>query len=99
LASRPRRKKLILYFLEAGGSKPCGLLDKTPPTRSPCQIETKILSNVEDLTAKQQASKHKIHATTKLQGCVKLPKNRQYNTSLGKGKNGGRIYILHLEGF
>jgi hypothetical protein len=42
--------------------------------------------NVEDLATKQQASKHKIHATTKLQGCVKLPQNRQYNTSLGEGK-------------
>jgi hypothetical protein len=62
-------------------------------------MRPEFLTSTEDLTAKQQAWKHKIHATTKLQGCVKLPKNRQYNTSLGEGKNGGRIQILHVEGF
>ncbi len=30
---------------------------------------------------------------------VKLPENRQSETSLGKVVNGGRISILHVEGF
>ncbi len=30
---------------------------------------------------------------------AKLPVNRQSETSLGKGKNGGKILNLHVEGF
>ncbi len=32
-------------------------------------------------------------------GFVKLPANRQSETSLGKGKKGGKILTLHVEGF
>ena len=37
--------------------------------------------------------------TAKLQGCAKLPVNRQSETSLGKGKKGGKNLTLHVEGF
>jgi hypothetical protein len=86
-----KKKEINFIFLEDGGENLADYWTKHHPPAHHVKMRTKFLTNIEDLAAKQQASKHKIHATTKLQGCVKLPQNRQYNTSIGNGKNGGRI--------
>jgi hypothetical protein len=62
-------------------------------------MSSEFLTKVKELTSQRQATKSKIFAKTKLQGCAKLPVNRQSETSLGKGKKGGKILTLHVEGF
>ncbi len=86
-------------FWQLGGANLADYGTKHHPPAHHVKMRPEFLTNVKDLAAKQQALKHKIHTTTKLQGCVKLPENRQYSTSLDEDKNGRRIYILHVEGF
>ncbi len=90
LQDQEKRNQFCIFW-RLGGANLADYWMKHHPPAHHVKMRTKFLTNIEDLATKQQASKHKIHTTTKLQGCVKLPKNRQYNTSLGEGKNGGRI--------
>ncbi len=62
-------------------------------------MRSEFLMKVNELTSQQQAMKSKKFAKTKLQGCAKLLVNRQSETSLGKGKKGGKNLTLHMEGF
>ncbi len=86
-------------FWWPGGANLADYWTKHHPPAHLVKMRPEFLTNIKDLTVKQQALKHAINTMTKLQGCVKLPKNRQYRTSLGNGKNGGRIKIFHMEGF
>ncbi len=63
------------------------------------KLRSEFLTKVKELTSQQQDIKSKSFAKTNLQGCAKLPVNRQSETSLGKGEKGGKILTLHVEGF
>ncbi len=89
LWDQEERSQFWIFWRPGGANLADYWIEHRPPAHH-VKMRPESLTNIEDLAAKQQASKHKIHSTTKLQGCVKLPENRQYSTSLGEGKNGGR---------
>jgi hypothetical protein len=85
-------------FWQPGGANLADYWTKHHPLAHHIKMRSEFLMKIKELASQRQATKQKLLAKTKLQGCVKLPVNRQSETSLDKGKNGGQILNLHMEG-
>jgi hypothetical protein len=60
-------------FWKPGGANLADYSKKHHPPAHHIKMRPKFLTNIKDLAIRPQALTHKIHTTTKLQGCVKLP--------------------------
>jgi hypothetical protein len=87
LRNREERSQFRIFW-RPGGANLADYWTKHHPPAHHIKMRSEFLMKVKELTSQQQATKSKIFAKTKLQGCAKLPVNRQSETSLGKGKKG-----------
>jgi hypothetical protein len=93
LRDQEERSQLRIFWRPGGANLANYWTNHHPPAHQ-IKMRSEFLTKVKELTSQQQATKSKKIAKTKLQGCAKLPINRQSETSLGEGKKGWKIIKL-----